>query len=200
MKTKRALYAAVGAPVVGYRMASQQVSDFRSRLNKEADSLGKTANERMNKWASVGEKVVNRLSDAKVVDEFASRVDFDQVSNQVNKLRDQLEDLLATWRSSFRPEKLPTVKVAATTEGVKFETIPAKKSRSKASAVRKSTGVKKTTVAKKRTVAKKPTAPKTTTTVKATTTTKSNGAKQASGARKSGARKATAAKKVAVAS
>ena len=68
--------------------------------------MTKTANKRMSIWATEGEKMVNKLSDAKVVDDIASRVDFDQVSTQVNKLRDQLEDLLATWRSSFRPEKL----------------------------------------------------------------------------------------------
>lgn len=209
MKAKKVLYAAVGAPVVGYRMASDRVSDLRSRLNKEADSLGNTANQRMNKWASEGEKVFNRLSDAKVVDEFASRVDFDQVSTQVNKLRDQLEDLLATWRSSFRPEKLPTVKVQASPDGVKFETIPAKKATRRTTGTRKSTGAKKATSTK--TVgASKPRVTKTTTTVKATATQstatkaggakKAAGAKRATGAKKTAARKAAATKKVAVAS
>jgi hypothetical protein len=131
----------------------------------------------MDKWASEGEKVWNRLSDAKVVDEFASRVDFDQVSTQVNKLRDQLEDLLATWRSSFRPEKLPTIKAEASSDGVKFETIPAKKP-----AARKSTAAKKTSGAKKATGAKK-----------------ASGAKKAP-ARKPAARKTSGQKKVAAAS
>ena len=186
MKAKKALYAAVGAPVVGYQMASEIVSDLRSRLNKEADSLGKTAQTRMNKWAAEGEKVWNRLSDTKVVDEFASRVDFDQVSTQVNKLRDQLEDLLATWRSSFRPENLPTIKAEASSEGVKFETIPQKKA-----AARKSTPAKKTggtkRIAAKKTSAAKSTAAKST-------------ARKATGAKKTGARKASGAKKVAAAS
>jgi hypothetical protein len=112
-----------------------------------------------------------------VVDEFASRVDFDQVSTQVNKLRDQLEDLLATWRSSFRPEKLPTIKAEASSDGVKFETIPAKKP-----AARKSTAAKKTSGAKKATGAKK-----------------ASGAKKAP-ARKPAARKTSGQKKVAAAS
>ena len=150
MKAKKALYAAVGAPVVAFRMASEAATELRTRLNKEANSFGKNAQTRMDKWATEGEKVWNRLSDAKVVDEFASRVDFDQVSTQVNKLRDQLEDLLATWRSSFRPEKLPTIKAEASGEGVKFETIPAKKA-----APRKTTAAKKTTGAKKASGAKK---------------------------------------------
>ena len=187
MKAKKALYAAVGAPVVGYRMATEAVSELRSRLNEEADSLGKTAQTRMNRWAAEGEKVWNRLSDAKVVDEFASRVDFDQVSTQVNKLRDQLEDLLATWRSSFRPEKLPTIRAEASSEGVKFETIPQKKptARKKSTAAKKAGGAKKT-AATKASAAK-------------STATKST-ARKATGAKKTGARKASGAKKVAAAS
>jgi hypothetical protein len=185
MKAKKAMYAAVGAPVVAYRMATEAVSELRSRLNEEADSLGKTAQTRMNKWAAEGEKVWNRLSDAKVVDEFASRVDFDQVSTQVNKLRDQLEDLLATWRSSFRPEKLPTIRAEASSEGVKFETIPQKKPTTrKSTAAKKAGGVK--TSATKKSAAK-------------STATKS-AAKKATGAKKTGARKASGAKKVAAAS
>lgn len=177
MKAKKALYAAVGAPVVALQMASEAVTELRTRLNKEANSFGKNAQTRMDKWATEGEKVWSRLSDAKVVDEFASRVDFDQVSTQVNKLRDQLEDLLATWRSSFRPEKLPTIKAEASGEGVKFETIPAKQP-----AARKTTAAKKTSAAKKSSGAKKTT-----------------GANKTS-ARKPAARKASGQKKVAAAS
>jgi hypothetical protein len=191
MKVKKALYAAVGAPIVGYRMASETVSELRSRLNEEADSLGKTAQTRMNKWAAEGEKVWNRLSDAKVVDEFASRVDFDQVSTQVNKLRDQLEDLLATWRSSFRPEKLPTIRAEASAEGVKFETIPQKKpSARKTTAAKKAGGAKKT--AAKKTGATKASAVK-------SSATKST-ARKTTGAKKTSARKASGARKVAAAS
>ena len=108
--------------------------------------MGKNAAKRFNAWAVEGEKLLSKLTDAKVVDDIASRVDFDQVSTQVNKLRDQLEDLLATWRSSFRPEKLPAVKIEASTNGVKFDTIPAKKSPSRSSA--KNVAVKKTAAKK----------------------------------------------------
>ena len=176
MKAKKALYAAVGAPVVTYRVASEAVSELRARFNKEANSLSETAQRNMSKWATEGEKVWNRLSDAKVVDEFASRVDFDQVSTQVNKLRDQLEDLLATWRSSFRPEKLPTIKAEASAEGVKFETIPAKKP-----AARKATAAKQTSVTKKATGVKKATGAKKTPTRKPTVR-KASGAKKVAAA------------------
>ncbi|CAN5812440.1 hypothetical protein BH18ACT6_BH18ACT6_07040 [soil metagenome] len=157
MKAPKALYAAVGAPVVGARKVGEQVEEIRTRLGKEASSFSKTAAKRFNTWATEGEKLLGKLTDAKVVDDIASRVDFDQVSTQVNKLRDQLEDLLATWRTSFRPEKLPTVKVKASTDGVKFETIPAKKPAARKPAAKKTT---------RKTVAKKAPAAKTTITVK----------------------------------
>ncbi|MFN2485683.1 MAG: hypothetical protein ABR609_03570 [Acidimicrobiia bacterium] len=157
MKAPKALYAAVGAPVVGARKVGEQVEEIRTRLGKEASSFSKTAAKRFNTWATEGEKLLGKLTDAKVVDDIASRVDFDQVSTQVNKLRDQLEDLLATWRTSFRPEKLPTVKVEASTDGVKFETIPAKKPAARKPAAKKTT---------RKTVAKKAPAAKTTVTVK----------------------------------
>jgi len=157
MKAPKALYAAVGAPVVGARKVGEQVEEIRTRLGKEASSFSKTTAKRFNTWATEGEKLLGKLTDAKVVDDIASRVDFDQVSTQVNKLRDQLEDLLATWRTSFRPEKLPTVKVEASTDGVKFETIPAKKPAARKPAAKKTT---------RKTVAKKAPAAKTTVTVK----------------------------------
>ncbi len=122
MTGKNVLYAAVGAPVVAARKVAEAVTELRSSLNKEADTLGKTANKRVALWANEGEKLVNKITDAKMVDELTSKVDFDQVSTQVSKLRDQLEDMLATWRASFRPEKLPTVKVEASPAGVKLET------------------------------------------------------------------------------
>ena len=171
MKAPKALYAAVGAPVVGARMVGEQVEEIRTRLGKEATSFSKTATKRFNTWAVEGEKLLNKLTDAKVVDDIASRVDFDQVSTQVNKLRDQLEDLLATWRTSFRPEKLPTVKVEASTDGVKFQTIPAKKSAARKTvtvkkAPSRSTAKKATRKSPSKTIGKKAPAAKKTVTVK----------------------------------
>ena len=181
MTGKNVLYAAVGAPVVAARKVVEAVAELRSTLNKEADSLGKTTNKRVAVWADEGEKIVNRITDAKMVDELTSKVDFDQVSTQVSKLRDQLEDMLSTWRASFRPEKMPTVTAQASPEGVKIEA--------------------------KRSVARKPVAQKTTTraarvpassTVTATVTTKPSTAKKATvkkaAVKKAGATRASAKK------
>ena len=180
MTGKNVLYAAVGAPVVAVRKVAEAVTELRSSLNKEADTLGKTANKRVAVWANEGEKLVNKITDAKMVDELTSKVDFDQVSTQVSKLRDQLEDMLATWRASFRPEKLPTVKVEASPAGVKVE--------AKKTVARKT--VKK--AASQKAVAKKAPAKAKKSPAKSTAkvTSKSPSAKKAS-ARKAPARKAS---------
>jgi len=203
MTGKNVLYAAVGAPVVAARKVAEAVTELRSSLNKEADTLGKTANKRVALWANEGEKLVNKITDAKMVDELTSKVDFDQVSTQVSKLRDQLEDMLTTWRASFRPEKLPTVKVEASPSGVTLETKktvakkPAQKRASKKAASQKAAAKKAPAKAKKSPA-------KSTATAKVTS--KSPSAKKAS-ARKASSRttdakkaNSTARKSVAVAS
>ena len=136
MTAKNVFYAAVGAPVVAARKVADAVAELRATLNKEADTLGKTTNKRVAVWADEGEKLVSRITDVKMVDDLTSKVDFDQVSNQVSKLREQLEDMLATWRTSFRPEKMPTVTVEASLDGVTVET---KKPVAKKSVTRKAT-------------------------------------------------------------
>lgn len=143
MNAKTVLYAAVGAPVVAARKIGDRVEEIRANLNKEATSFSKTAGRQINAWAGEGQKVVDRITDAKVVDDLTAKVDFDQVSTQVGKLRDQLEDMISTWRTSFRPEKLPTAKVEAS--GVKFQTVPgktAKKAASRNGSGRNGTGKK----------------------------------------------------------
>jgi len=105
MKTKNVLYAAVGAPVVAARKVGSKANDVYGKLNEQASGYGKTAGKAIDGWAVEGEKVVVSVKDRKVVDEISAKVDLDQAKEQVTKLRDQLEDMLATWRSSFRPEK-----------------------------------------------------------------------------------------------
>lgn len=171
MNAKTVLYAAVGAPVVAVRKIGDRFGEIRTNLNKEANSFGETANKRIKAWAGEGEKVINRITDAKVVDDLTAKVDFDQVSTQVSKLRDQLEDMLSTWRSSFRPERLPTIKVEASTEGVKVKAVPSKatkaaKARSSNGGAAASTGAKATKSVAKKAPAKKSAAKKAATTAK----------------------------------
>ena len=105
MQTKSVLYAAVGAPVVVARKVGDKVNTIRDRVGEEKATRSKAAGAAFEGWAAEGEKVITRVSEGKVVEEISSKVDLDQAKEQVSKLRDQLEDMLATWRTSFRPEK-----------------------------------------------------------------------------------------------
>ena len=153
---EKVLYAAVGAPLVTAKKAQERLEGLRGRIRKEAKSLRKDARVRLDVWSTEGEKVVNRIASGKMVDGIAARMDLEQVQVQVSKLRDQLEDMLSTWRTSFRPVEKQAVKVAAAVaDTVKAETpkTPAKKT-----AARKATAKKapaKKAVTKKASPAKK---------------------------------------------
>lgn len=103
MDTKNALYAAVGAPIAVARTVNSRLESLRDEIGSRSGDFSEIAQKRLDEWAAEGRQVVTRVSDGKVVDELTSKVDFDQAREQVTKLRDQLEDMLATWRTSFRP-------------------------------------------------------------------------------------------------
>jgi hypothetical protein len=179
MQAKNVLYAAVGAPVAAAKKVSGTVGTLRTRLTDEAGDYTKAAEKAMEGWAKEGEKIVSRVADNDRVEELTSRVDLDQAKEQVGKLRTQLEDMLDTWRSSFRPEK--AVEKVEVTEATK----PAPKTSAKPAA--KKPAAKKPAAKKpaaKKTTAKKPAAKKTTKTSTAKTTS--------STAKKTGSTKATA--------
>jgi hypothetical protein len=142
MQAKSVLYAAVGAPVVAARKVGDQVSTLRGKVSKETANYSEVATRAIDGWAAEGEKVVNQITEGKVVEEISSKVDLDQAKEQVSKLRDQLEDMLATWRTSFRPEKSDS---AAKDEDTKAPAkVPAKKPAAKPAASETTTKAKAT--------------------------------------------------------
>lgn len=152
--SKKALYAAVGAPVVAARKMSERVSELTGKLSEDLSKEYEI-------WAKEGEKVVHKMTDRKMVEEFvedvSARMDFDQIQEQVGKLREQLEDMLSNWRSSFRPTtpKAEAPKAEAPkAEAPKAVAKPAAKPAAKKPAARKP--------AAKSTAAKKPAAKATT--------------------------------------
>ncbi|MGB8361972.1 MAG: hypothetical protein WCE80_11305 [Acidimicrobiia bacterium] len=154
MKAKSVLYAAVGAPVVAARKVSHQVTSLREQVSKETAGYSEAANKAIDEWAAEGEKVLSRISEGNVVEEISQKVDLDQAKEQVSKLRDQLEDMLDTWRHSFRPEKSAAV-TADNGEKKPAATKPAaKKPAAKGGASKKVTGTAKKTSAAKTTSAK----------------------------------------------
>lgn len=146
MQAKNILYAAVGAPVVAARKVSDRVATLKGKVSKEAGSYTEAATKTIDGWAAEGEKVVSRISDGKVVEEISQKVDLDQAKEQVSKLRDQLEDMLATWRSSFRPEKTEDQPVTPAAPATKPASKPAAKPAAKSSAAKTT---KSSTAAKK---------------------------------------------------
>lgn len=166
MEAKNVLYAAVGAPVVAARKVGSQVGALKERFSKERTSYTKAAEKAISGWAAEGEKLVEKISEGKVVEEISAKVDLDQAKEQVGKLRDQLEDMISTWRQSFRPEKgeedtatkAPASKPANTTTAKKpaAKTATAKKPAAKTSAAKttKSTAAAKKSPAKTKTAAK----------------------------------------------
>jgi hypothetical protein len=171
MKSKQYMYAAVGAPVAVAKVAQSRVEEFRVKLTESRDSLTKDLQKQLEEWASEGEQFVGKIGDSKAIDEITDRVDLDQVQEQVSKLRDQLEDLLDTWRANFRPAG-KTEKVVEKAEKIAVEVTEAIAETSKAA---------KTTAAKT-TAAKKPTAKSTAakTTAAKTTAAKKPAASKAS--------------------
>jgi septal ring-binding cell division protein DamX len=108
MNAKNVLYAAVGAPVVAARRVGERAGEMSTKLSEQATGYTKTLEKKVDVWAAEGQKVIGKIGDQKVVEDITSRVDLDQAKDQVSKLRDQLEDMLATWRTSFRPEETGT--------------------------------------------------------------------------------------------
>ncbi len=165
MQAKNVLYAAVGAPVVAARKVSDSVGTLRTKINGEAGDYTKIATKTVDDWAKEGEKLVSRVADNEKVEELASRVDLDQAKEQVGKLRTQLEDMLDTWRSSFRPEKSVTkvevtevTKPAAKTKAKKPAAKTAPKPAAKTSAAKKPAAKSTAKNPAAKTTAKKPAA------------------------------------------
>ena len=167
IETKKAFYAAVGAPLVTMKRAGdalKEVSDkLTDRFGDMSDKLSEDARNEFDLWADEGEKLVSKLSEQKVVEDLTARVDLEDIQERVGKLRDQLEDILASWRESFSPsdtveklavevEKKPVAKPAAKKPAVK--TAPAKKPAAKKPATKTTAKAAATKPAAKKPVAK----------------------------------------------
>jgi hypothetical protein len=202
MDTKKYLYAAVGAQVAVAKSAQTKLEELMSKLSENATNASSDVKGRVDIWAGEGEKFLTQVTDTKAIDEITSKVDFDQMQTQVHKLRDQLEDIVATWRANFRPESKLAVTVTVSDSEPVAPTTAAAKAAETSTTATKPTAAKPTAA---KPTAAKPTAAKTTATkataTKATaskaTTAKKPAAKKpaAKTAAKTTAAKTTAAKK-----
>lgn len=94
---KKAAYAAIGAPAVARKRIAANSDKWRKGVRSEFDT-----------WVAAGERLTTEMRDGKMVEDLKDKVDLDQLQDRVEKLRDQLEDVLAGWRASFMPEKSAT--------------------------------------------------------------------------------------------
>jgi len=164
-KVTKALYAAVGAPVVAGRRVRVYGTKLAGYRGKVVDGF----NAQYTVWAEEGEDVTKQIQDRNVVGDIQEKVDLEQLQDRVGKLREQLEHTMVQWRESFTPatkpaDPKPAVKPeAAAPEKKPAAKKPVAKKTTKAASATKSTA---TTAAKKTTA--KATASKATTS-KATT-------------------------------
>ena len=189
--SKKAFYAAVGAPMVTMKRTGDALKELSEKLTDRvgdmSDKFTGDARKEFDLWADEGEKLVNKISEQKVVEDLSARVDLDEIQERVGKLRDQLEDILSSWRESFAPGD------EVEKPEIKIEKKPAaKKPAAKTAAAKKPTAKKTTATAKKPAAktapAKKPATKKPAT--KATTTaTKKPAAKKTTTAAKKPAAK-----------
>jgi hypothetical protein len=124
-------YALIGAPVWAAKKVTEMTTDLGDATRREYDV-----------WVKEGEELAKKLSDRKMVEEISERVDLDQIQDQVEKLRDQLEGVLGNWRESFRadkPEDKPAAKKPAARKPAAKKTAPAKKPAAKKPAAKKPT-------------------------------------------------------------
>ncbi len=147
----KAMYAAVGAPLVAKR-----------RLAELGERVVEGARSEYESWSKAGEKAGNRIRKSDMVEELSSRLDLDQIQGRVDRLRDQLDDALTNWRESFRPE---TGTPATKPDSAAKVTKPAARKPAARKPAAKKPAAKATTAKKpapKKTTAKKPAAKKTT--------------------------------------
>lgn len=136
---KKAAYALIGAPVWAAKKLTEMTSELGDATRREYDA-----------WVKEGEKLAKRVGDGDMVEGLSERMDLDQIQDQIEKLRDQLEGVLGNWRDSFRTDAKPSAKEPAKKPATRKPA--AKKPAAKKPAAKKS--------AAKKPAAKKPTATK----------------------------------------
>lgn len=99
--SKKAAYAVMGAPVV----TGRRIADY-------AGKVGKTLQKEFEAWIAEGERLSGEMNETKVVTELKERVDLDQLQGRVEKLKDQLEEVLTNWRDTFKPGEAEVAEAA----------------------------------------------------------------------------------------
>ncbi len=130
MATKAA-HATLGAPVVITRrvrhIGGEQLRELRERFAGYSEKLTATAQDLVDEYAVEGEKVAKQIRGNTVVEELQNRVDLDKVTARAEKLRDQLEAAMQSWRESFNPGEAKEAATKVAVEAEETKTAPAAK-------------------------------------------------------------------------
>ncbi len=168
--SKKVLYAAVGAPVVTARKLGERISGAGDKVTDLRDKVSDELTKELESWASEGEKLIQRIREREgvedLVDDLADRVDLDQIQEHVGRLRENLDDLLQSWRSSFKPAATPPQKIEVVEEPKPAPAPKKPAARKPAAKKTTATAAKKPAAKKTTTTTRKPAAKKTTSTAK----------------------------------
>jgi hypothetical protein len=127
----KAVHASLGAPVVITRrvrhIGGEQLRELRERLAGYSEKLTATAQDLVDEYAVEGEKEAKQIRGNTVVEELQNRVDLDKVTARAEKLRDQLEAAMQSWRESFNPGEAKEAATKVAVEAEETKTVPAAK-------------------------------------------------------------------------
>ncbi len=115
---EKAVFATVGAGVVaGRKIAGIDLSgkveelkgfDYKAKADQYGTKAKETFDSAYGEWTKVGEETIGDLRTKVDVEDITTkvgeRVHVDQWAEQADKLRGQLDDLVANWRTNFAPE------------------------------------------------------------------------------------------------
>ena len=116
-------------------IAGRRIADY-------AGKVGKSLQKEFEAWVAEGERLSGEVRDAKLVTDIKERVDFDQLQGRVEKLKDQLEDVLTNWRETFKPGQDKPEAEEPKTEEPKATKKPAAKAAAKKPAAKKAAKAK----------------------------------------------------------
>jgi hypothetical protein len=196
MDFNKAGYALLGAPVWIARRFMDLTTDLTKAAREEVSEWADDNDDLTEAWAAEGEKIASRFSDGP---EMFTNIDMSQIQESVQKVQDQVEELIGNWRDAMTGDDKPTTTAVRKPAAKAVESKSAAKKPAAKKAPAKKPAAKKAPAKKpaaKKAPAKKPAAKKAPAKKAAakTTATRKPAAKKAP-AKKAPAKKATTAKK-----
>ncbi len=195
MDLNKAGYAMLGAPVWIARRFLELTGDLTKAAREEVSEWADSNDDLAGAWAAEGEKIASRLTDAP---DMFKDFDMSQIQESVQKVQDQVEELINNWRDAMSRDDKPTTSAVRKPAIAKSATSSApavkKPAAKKAPATKKAPAAKKA-AAKKPATKKAPAAKKPAAKTTAKTTAAKKPAAKTTAAKKPAAKTTTATRK-----